>query len=369
MENVTKCLALLGIFLAEINGFSIWDPIVDIPGLYSEYNGDCIRTSPGTYQHCYNYNGTVGCMQEADLGGGIWMGYCLCNLGDDAYFEEDETIVDAPRCLGKVGALCTAEHSTMVPDKLCTPFADCIPDGPGFSTGTCQCRQGYEEDTAGANGKCIPNGDTIGTPRTTTTPRPSDAGSIKLPPLGVMFSFTAGFNKFCGFEGQLLSLNRSYCDHHSRTVSCNREPDKKRCECNMRDDSEWDPQLNMCVGLAGTYCLARGNILGYKVCTKGADCLVEEGTFFDDGYSFGTCECLYGWDEQDDGTCKRDLTITNPSTPRNIVPSQAMETSGEPTTTKPTTTTPAGATGLSPVMTHVILGASVLLCYLMFNQE
>lgn len=156
MGSITKHFVILIISLAAtgITGFSLWDPIVDIPGLYFGYNEMCIRTSPGTYQHCYNYNGSVSCMNEEDIGDGIFVGTCLCNLGDDAYFEADESIIDAPRCLGKVGALCTSVRSTLVPDKLCTPNAQCVPDKADYFTGTCQCMDGYKEDAE--TRRCIP---------------------------------------------------------------------------------------------------------------------------------------------------------------------------------------------------------------------
>lgn len=262
--------------------------------------------------HCDTFQGSAGCINNT----------CVCNQEDDAYpVGVDPDVL----CLGKVGAgaYCTAEHSSIFPDKHCTPNADCVPEqGEGRAVGRCRCLYGYK---ATDEGLCEVD-DSIGegdrsTPRTTTTTQPPKREQLKLP-LGLLLANTVvGFEETCMPKGTLL--NHTYCDTYTRTVSCQ----SSKCLCNMEEDSIFDEELNMCVGLVGTYCLGRRTLLGYKACTKYADCELEKKSL--EEYSFGSCQCAYGYKETANRRCERDENIKNPSTQQTIVPIPTLPTTTE----------------------------------------
>lgn len=277
--------------------------------------------------HCMTYNGTVGCMPVEGMAPGT--GTCRCTQPNETYYD-----ALTQRCLGRVGAFCSAEHSTIFPDKQCTPHADCVPiQGVGHSVGKCECLYGYKK---GPLGGCeiddsVSEGDRS-TPRPTTTTQAPAREEFKLPPITLLKY--VGYSKSCQPGGL---LNRTVCETHSRTVSCieesvvrEEEIKLKTCKCNMEEDAVYDEELDMCVGKAETYCLARGNILGYKACVENANCETEDE--FEKGYSFGKCKCAYGY-KNVDGLCERDTSISNPSSAGTIVP---------PTTTTKTTTETLG---------------------------
>ncbi len=223
--------------------------------------------------------------------------------------------------MGKVGAYCTTEHHSFFPDKLCTPNAFCEPlqEGAGRSVGICKCLYGFDVNV---EGKCeeianIPEKSTTA-PTTTSTPPPKEA--IKLPSLDLLI----GIN-FVTLDEQCNSkalLNITFCNTYGGTVSCLKGAEigaRSKCQCNMQEDSVFDEELNMCVGMEGAYCLARGYLLGFRACGKYADCMVEGGgTSYEEGYSFGTCQCLYGYERDGKGNCVRNGNISRPSTKRPI---------------------------------------------------
>lgn len=328
MRKLIFCL-LIGVFtLSPTKSYddSLWN-IGKVP-----YLGGCVKNGiqiPGLpiilppemdpwplVVHCNTYNGSVGCFKEDDSV--LPYGLCLCNQRNDAHPDALGTGL----CLGKVGAYCTAEHHSLFPDKLCTENAYCKPvqDGVGRTVGRCQCLYGYD---ANSEGRCkmnfaIPDPERSTTPPTTTSTAPPKE-AIKLPSLDLLI----GIN-FVNLESECNSkalLNKTFCSTYGGTVGClkgNELGERSKCQCNMQTDSVFDEELNMCVGKEGAYCLARWYILGYRACVKNADCMTEDGTSYDDGYSFGRCECLYGYERDGKGNCVRDKDISRPSTKRPI---------------------------------------------------
>jgi len=273
---------------------------------------------------CKTHEGSVHCNTN-NLG----VGTCDCNQGK--YWAHQEGDGASSRCVGRVGAICTLEKTNFVPGKFCTPNAECVsePGMSGHSVGRCRCLYGFKESPV-PEGTCVVDSDIEdgdrSTPRTTTTTEAPPRGDFQLPPLDLIIgTHIATYGQECHSKSL---LNRTYCATFSNTVSCQ----NKRCQCNMGEDSTiFDSQLNMCVGRAGSYCLNKRSLFGYKVCTSGADCVVEG-----EGYSLGVCECLYGYIAQPDGTCLRDTDISDPSTAKPIFP---------PSTTPDGATTPGSGGG------------------------
>lgn len=84
---------------------------------------------------CNVYGRSVKCSSE-------FQGKCVCNLGSDAEFDEDEQA-----CVGLVDTLCFTDANSLG-RKICTKNADCTADPnpePGHIIGTCQCLLGYRQ--------------------------------------------------------------------------------------------------------------------------------------------------------------------------------------------------------------------------------
>jgi len=249
---------------------------------------------------CRTIQGSISCQNE-QIVDGVLMGTCLSNQGEDLVLRTNDV---GWYSLGLVGAICTAEHTSFIPAKNCVENAHCVPDqGEGHMVGTCQCVTGFnmtEQRT------CVDGGGVTEAPRTTTTKAPETPPEFKLPlDLLLNVRYGAGFGENCNAA---TILNRTYCNSHQGTVSCQ----ERKCKCNMGDDDAiFDPTLKLCVGKVGSPCLSRRNLMGWKACTDGADCVVDGDAEL---YSFGKCECLYGYNAATDGTCTKDENIANPST-------------------------------------------------------
>jgi hypothetical protein len=323
----TSPLLVLGI-IAQLpfnsNAQSLIDLIWNLGSV--PYGGDCLLTgtNPGLpgfenitdpwiiNAHCRSLQGTAMCSSRNEQ-----PGKCVCNQGDDAEYV---WLGEGDVCLGKVGAWCSAEKSSFFPDKPCIPFADCVPQqGEGRPVGTCQCLYGYKET---ADKKCEID-DTIGddersTPRTQTTTEPAPREKLDLLPLlgFILQNQEVNFTETCKPKGGLF--NHTYCNTYTRTVSCQTQDTTQSCLCNMQEDSVFDEDLNMCVGLVGTWCLTRPTLLGVKSCVKHAICELENGDIED--YSFGTCTCDYGYMENDARSCIRDESVELTTTPEPTTP-------------------------------------------------
>lgn len=373
-----SCTCLLFVFLGVIlfsltnsqDETSFWN-LGNIP-----YLGGCVRNGiqiPGIIPpemdpwplnlHCNTFNGSVGCFKaEGSL---LPYGLCICNQRDAAHPDAFGTGL----CLGKVGAFCSAEHHNFFPDKLCTQNAYCKPlqQGSGRTVGKCACLYGYNE----VDGKCVmdvnlPDPERSTIPPTTTTEAPQKE-EFKLPPLDLLIKVNVvPLEEECNPRAL---LNKTFCNTFSRTASCL----SKKCQCSMQEDAVFDEELQMCVGREGAYCLGRKNALGYKACTKNANCVIEKGKDFEDGYSFGVCECVYGYDPDENGVCVRDEDITDPSTASTIA-----VTSTTTITTKGTTddgedddrtTTENNQNGSSGKINSIWVFVMILsmTCFMIFN--
>jgi len=288
---------------------------------------------------CNTQGGSISCQNEKlDEDFQVIVGSCECNQGDDHELFQDPNDMDVEYCVGKVGAKCTPpEYNGFIPEKKCVDNAQCIPEqGKGYSVGRCKCMYGYEP-TPDGSGNCQLDGNDLTTTEEASTTEfettPPPPPPFELPPLNLLIgmSFTSKYGDECN-SGALLK--KSYCAA-GRTVSCI----ARKCQCNMMEDSIFDENLDQCVGKAGAYCLARKNFFGWKACTQGADCFVEDGTTFQKS-SFGICECLYGYTQEADGTCKRDPSIPYPSTKRPGGPTPKPSPTTPEVPTSPPSTSP-----------------------------
>lgn len=285
--------------------------------------------------HCVTHQGSVGCFVDSPDDPGFGFGYCRCNQGNDAYLTTLEGSEWEQICLGKVGAFCTTEKSGFFPDKLCTPNAYCHQSqtGPSRKVGMCQCLYGFNTT---AEGLCEENENVPiperSTPPTTTTSEAPPTEAFKLPPLNQLIGVhQVAYQQDC-YPRPPIPLNRTLCNTYGTTVACLQNAEGRlQCQCNQEADSIYDEEQSMCVGKVGSYCLARSWMLGSKACTKNADFEVEgESTSFDEGYSFGTCECLYGYNPTENGLCERDNSIPDPSTSRPVPTPTTSPSTDEP---------------------------------------
>ncbi|CAL8097662.1 unnamed protein product [Orchesella dallaii] len=283
---------------------------------------------------CQTLGGSASCKTNA-----LGWGTCRCNQGSSTHVDNGDHY---GKCVGLVGAICTAEKPNFIPEKYCTPNAECVAiQGKGYSVGRCQCLYGFKEgDDVDNKGLCIPDpaieiGDRS-TPRPTTTTEAPDRGEFVLP----IFDLIIG-QQFVSYGEdchEKALLNKTRCKTYEGTVSCL----NRKCQCNTEENSYFDEEHQTCVGVVGSHCFTGESGLGIVSCTDGADCVVDEGE--EGGNSVGVCQCLYGYILQPDGKCFRDPDIANPSTARPIDSSTTPleTTSSSPGGDSSTTSGPPG---------------------------
>ncbi|CAL8073226.1 unnamed protein product [Orchesella dallaii] len=288
---------------------------------------------------CQTLGGSASCKTNA-----LGLGLCSCNQGSSAHVDRGDHY---GKCVGLVGAVCTAEKPNFIPEKFCTPNAECVAEqGEGYSVGRCQCLYGFMEGEEVDNkGFCIPNPDVeVGdrsTPRPTTTTEAPVRGEFQLPPLNLLIGTQiVPFGQDCHTKAL---LKRTYCSTYGGTVSCL----NRKCQCNMGENSVFDDELQMCVATVGSYCLTKRSLFGYKACTSGAHCVVDKGA----GYTLGFCQCLDGYILQPNGKCMRDPDIPNPSTASPIVPPRVTAT----TVSGTSTTNPGDGSGAGEFSSGILI--------------
>lgn len=179
---------------------------------------------------CKLYHGGARCLDESLDDSGRSIGTCGHNQGNFTVFEWTDDWMEDGHFLGKPGAICTAEQTTFIPQKLCIQNATCVPEqGEGHSVGKCECLWGYLYNQT--SGTCDPDpemGDegrsTIRPIVTTEAPPPTEGDFPRFPPEFIDFNWVE-FNESCNPN---VLLNRTYCATHNGTVSCV----EGTCQCN-----------------------------------------------------------------------------------------------------------------------------------------
>jgi len=170
----------------------------------------------------------------------------------------------------------------------------------------------------------------------------------------------ANYTQPCRTDFNLLPLPfYIFCNTYEGTVACV----NKECKCNMGSDAEFNTEWNLCVGKVGSLCFLEASSIGRKVCVENADCFPDKGT----NAKVGTCQCLYGFEDDSAGSCRVDNSIPDPerstirptTTKKPMVPITSTEST---VSTVSQSTTPRGNAGrnLASSGVYVISGLYVL---------